>query len=66
MLELESVHSMASERSSAPTPRCKDEGGAHITTGGGGGGGREEEMEVAVLLQEICAIREEKADIRYR
>jgi hypothetical protein len=52
VLELESVYCDTEER--------------------GGGGERagsnhtqEEEMEVAVLLQELCSIKEERADLRY-
>ncbi len=52
VLELESVYCDTEER--------------------GGGGERagsnhtqEEEMEVAVLIQELCSIKEERADLRY-
>ena len=50
VLELESVHNLTGERlEGEEKPRTQHS---------------QEDMEIAVLLQEICAIREERADIR--
>ncbi len=61
VLELESIHSLASAATTnTSNNNNKDDTAARSC----GGRDREEEMEIAVLLQEICAIREDKADIR--
>ena len=60
VLELESIHSLPHHT----TPSTNNKDDTTTNSREGGARDREEEMEIAVLLQEICAIREEKADIR--
>jgi hypothetical protein len=53
VLELESVYCDTEERGGGVGERA----GSNHT--------QEEEMEVAVLIQELCSIKEERADLRY-
>jgi hypothetical protein len=53
VLELESVYCDTEERGVGGVERA----GSNHT--------QEEEMEVAVLIQELCSIKEERADLRY-